>query len=43
MNSASELMHDGVGKLVWHKDYMSLFCLSLRVCTKGVVHASVGL
>lgn len=28
MNSASELMHDGVGKLVWHKDYMSLFRLS---------------
>lgn len=31
VNSASEFMHDGTDRLVWHKNCMSLFCLSLGV------------
>lgn len=38
MNSASEFMHDGMVRFVWHKDWMSPLCLSLGVCIKGVVH-----
>lgn len=38
MNSASEFMHDGMDRFVWHKDWMSPLCLSLSlgVCIKGV-------
>lgn len=42
MNSASEFIHDGIDRLVWHKDCMSPFCLSLGVCIKGSC-ASLGL
>lgn len=39
MNSASEFMHDGTDRLVWHKNCMSLFCLSLGESElRGFVH-----
>lgn len=38
MNSASEFMNDGMNRLVWHKDCMSPFCLSLGVCMNRVIH-----
>lgn len=41
MNSASEFMHEGMDRLVWHKDCMSPFCLSLRVRVNGVVITGV--
>lgn len=38
MNSASELVYEGMDRLVWHKDCMSPFFLSLGTCIKEVVH-----